>query len=92
MIRLELTDGAAPTVNRDDSFHSIFECFPNPSNGIFYVRGPQVHWKIKDIHGRDISVEQNENQLYIKNVAAGMYFLETFWQGKLFVHKIMIQP
>jgi len=92
MIRLELTDGAAPTVSREDKFKSIFSCYPNPSNGKFFIQGHEVQWIVKDIQGKVVPFEQANNQLFVNQGIPGMYFLETIWNNELFVHKIVVQP
>jgi hypothetical protein len=92
MIRLELTDGAAPTVDRESDFKSVFQCYPNPSRSSFFIQGPEVKWEIKDVQGRKVPYIQTGNQIIISDGTPGMYFMETIWKGKLFVHKIVIQP
>ena len=89
-------------VNNFENVEENISIFPNPSEGIFNISiegvSEKVQVKVFDIHGNDyyfFEIEENNNlttqQIDLKELAAGVYFINFSGKNLNQVKKIVIQ-
>jgi hypothetical protein len=85
--------GFKKAVGFDDELFKGIKIYPNPSNGIFNIKGEFEHAKVMDVLG-DLILEINgaeaETEVKILNRRHGLYFLKLMREGKYKTFKFVI--
>ena len=85
--------GFKKAVGFDDELFKGIKIYPNPSNGIFNIKGEFEHAKVMDVLGNlilEINGAEAETEVKILNRRHGLYFLKLMREGKYKTFKFVI--
>jgi len=95
VIEEDLANNSSITVSIDNLENSLFEIFPNPSNGIFTIKASQGN-TINDISITDITSKlvfkgDKNTQINISDQAKGIYFLKVQTSQGSYLTRIILK-
>jgi len=93
-LKVDGTPFEAATTNRKAIKDPYFQFYPNPSNGIFHLKGNSegtLLLKVTDYTGRVIISNPNSTTLDLSSNPSGMYSVFGISKGVLFCQKLILQ-
>jgi hypothetical protein len=88
------------TLSTEDFTLDNFVIYPNPSNGIFYIKTPKqttFDFAIYDVTGKlilsekEVSTRNNKHAINLNNYAKGVYFLNMSSENSTITKKLMLK-